>query len=106
MWPITSETKINMTKATEIPALQFNVMTTEQLKEFGLVCIQLANQMPSVSYQVEPIYCLRHPIIAEKFPSTKLSTLKRACMDGKLGKMGVDGKYYVTIKEINKYLFK
>lgn len=81
------------------------IRTFEQDKEFALMVHQYAMSAPRKETR-EPIYCLTSPTVAEYFPDLKLSTLRRWAMDGKIGKMGTDGKYYVTLSEIEKKLFK
>ena len=84
---------------------QIITMTPQQLEDFAMVCFQKAQHMPKKN-EIEPTYKITNPIIKETFPNLAISTLKQWCMRGILGKMGTDGKYYVTLSQIQKTLFK
>lgn len=86
---------------------QFIVRTLEEDKEFAMMVatFTIENYKPS-SKKEEPKYCLSNEKIYEVFPDLKFTTLQKWCMAGKVGKMGTDSKYYVTLKEIENFLFK
>ncbi len=88
-------------------------ITEEQLnakleQHAGLVAKNiLANiqaYLPTVSREKK--FSINHPAIKENFPSLSKSTLRSWCQNGDLGKMGADGKYHVTLQEIEKKLYK
>lgn len=68
------------------------------------ILANLHNYLPA--FKIDKRYRLNDPIVAQTFPSLTISTLKKWCSDGKLGKMGADGNYHVTLAEIERKLFK
>ena len=85
---------------------EFIVRTKEQDKEFAKLIAQLtAEEILKRIPKREPLYHLSAPEIKTAFPGLKHQTLQRWATSGKVGKMGADGKYYVTLPEIEKALF-
>jgi hypothetical protein len=54
----------------------------------------------------EPYYKLKNPNIKAVFPDLSQTTLKKWAMQGRLGKLGEDKKFYVRISEIERVLFE
>lgn len=90
------------------------VRTPEQerafLEQFADILFQKFTREQSAlkTKHVDPKYIpykLNSKQVKEAFPDTSLSTLRKWATDGIIGKKGKDGKYYVTINEVEKVLF-
>ncbi len=88
-------------------------ITEEQLNQkleqhAGLVAkailANIQNYLPTATR--EKRFKISDPTIKENFPSLAMSTLRSWCQGGHIGKMGTDGKYHVTLQEIEKKLYK
>lgn len=80
------------------------IRTAEQDLEFALQVHRLATDSPKKPIK-EAYYALKNPKISEFFPDLSFDRLQKWCMKGQVGKMGEDGKYYVTLSEIEYKLF-
>lgn len=87
--------------------MEFIVRTIEQDKEYALMIAQYTIEKYKEKQPTrEPKYKIDNPQIYAEFPDLVKSTLYKWCKDGKIGKKGADGQYYVTISQIEKYLLK
>lgn len=79
------------------------ILHAERVEFAKLVAIEvLKNYKPEPQ---ETYLAIDNEEIYKVFPDLVKSTLKRWCMSGKVGKICEDGKYRVTIKELERFIF-
>lgn len=86
---------------------EFFILNTAQLKDYAEMVAKytIENYRPKTASK-EPLYSIYNPVIIETFPDLKIRTLFKWCSEGKVGRMGRDGKYWIRLSELERFLFK